>query len=158
MANPELDPALRFMQLMWSVDHALHKVSKRMASVLGLTGPQRLAIRIIGRSPGMAAGELAGLMHLDPSTVTGILRRLERARLIRREADPADARRARLHLTAKARTIDRRTAGTIEAAVRRTLASLPAHEVDAAGRVLAALAHTLDNTSSGPVRRDGRDR
>src|SRR5919108_5033001 len=94
MSTPDLDAALRFMQLMWSVDHALHKMSKRMASVLGLTGPQRLAIRIIGRSPGMAAGELADLMHLDPSTVTGILRRLERARLIRRVADPADAGRA----------------------------------------------------------------
>jgi len=158
MAIPELDPALRFMQLMWSVEHALHKVSKRMASVLGLTGPQRLAIRIIGRSPGMAAGQLAVLMHLDPSTVTGILRRLERAHLIRREADPADARRARLHLTAKARTIDRRTAGTIEAAVRRALASLPAHEVDAAGRVLSALADTLNNTSGAPVRRNGKER
>jgi hypothetical protein len=63
-----------------------------------------------------------------------------------------------LHLTAKARTIDRRTAGTIEAAVRRTLASLPAHEVDAAGRVLAALAHMLNDASSAPVRRDGKER
>lgn len=158
MRTPELDPALRFMQLMWSVDHALHKVSKRMASVLGLTGPQRLAIRIIGRSPGMAAGQLADLMHLDPSTVTGILRRLERARLIRREPDPADARRARLHLTNKARTMDRRNAGTVEAAVRRTLASLPADEVDAAGRVLAALAQMLNCTTRAPVRRNGTER
>jgi DNA-binding MarR family transcriptional regulator len=73
-------------------------------------------------------------------------------------ADPADARRARLHLTTKARTIDRRSAGTIEAAVRRTLASLPAHEVDAAGHVLAALAETLNNTSGAPVRRSGTER
>src|SRR5919108_1931592 len=94
MRAPELDSPLRFMQLMWSVDHALHKMSKRMASVLGLTGPQRLAIRIIGRSPGMAAGELADLMHLDPSTVPGILRRLQRARPIRRVGHPPHAGRA----------------------------------------------------------------
>jgi DNA-binding MarR family transcriptional regulator len=158
MSIPELDPALRFMQLMWSVDHALHKVSKRMASVLGLTGPQRLAIRIIGRAPGMAAGELAALMHLDPSTVTGILRRLERARLITRTVDPADARRARLHLTAKARTIDRRSAGTIEAAVRRTLASLSEQEVEAAGRVLTALAEMLSDESGAAARRGRKGR
>ena len=146
MGEAELDPVLRFMRVMWSVDHGLHKVSKRMASHIGLTGPQRLAIRIIGRSPGMAAGELASLMHLDPSTVTGILRRLEDGRMIARRTDPADARRSRLTLTQRGRSIDRRSAGTIEAAVRRTLASMPAHQVEAASRLLTALAaQLLDN-------------
>jgi DNA-binding MarR family transcriptional regulator len=146
MADPELDPVLRFMRLMWSVDHGLHKVSKRMATDIGLTGPQRLAIRIIGRSPGMAAGQVASLMHLDPSTVTGILRRLEDSRMISRSVDPADARRTRLALTARGRDVDRRSAGTIEAVVRRTLASMSAHQIDAASQVLAALAaHLQDN-------------
>jgi DNA-binding MarR family transcriptional regulator len=143
MADAELDPVLRFMRVMWSVDHGLHKVSKRMASNIGLTGPQRLAIRIIGRSPGMAAGELASLMHLDPSTVTGILRRLEEGRMITRRADPADARRTRLTLTQRGRSIDRRSAGTIEAAVRRTLASMSSQQVEAASQLLTALAAQL---------------
>jgi MarR family transcriptional regulator, organic hydroperoxide resistance regulator len=143
MAAADLDPVLQFMRLMWSVDHGLHKVSKRMAADIGLTGPQRLAIRIIGRSPGMAAGELASLMHLDPSTVTGIIRRLEQARVISRRPDPADARRARLTLTTRGRELDRRSAGTIEAAVRRALASLPQQQVAAASQVLAALAAQL---------------
>lgn len=115
-----------------------------MASVLGLTGPQRLAIRIIGRAPGMAAGELAALLHLDPSTVTGILRRLEDGKMIRRQPDPSDARRAHLFLTPKGRAVDRRTAGTIEAAVRRTLSNLPQHEIETTSRVLSALANELE--------------
>jgi MarR family transcriptional regulator, organic hydroperoxide resistance regulator len=143
MADAELDPVLQFMRLMWSVDHGLHKVSKRMATKIGLTGPQRLAIRIIGRSPGMAAGELAALMHLDPSTVTGIIRRLEDGGVIARRADPADARRTRLTLTSRGRDLDRRSAGTIEAAVRRALASVPPQQVAAASQVLTALAAQL---------------
>ncbi len=143
MTDAELDPVLQFMRLMWSVDHGLHKVSKRMSASIGLTGPQRLAIRIIGRSPGIAAGKVAGLMHLDPSTVTGILRRLEESRMILRHVDPADARRVRLTLTARGRGIDRRSAGTIEAAVRRALAAVSTHEVDAASRVLSTLASQL---------------
>lgn len=143
MTDAGLDPVLRFMRVMWSVDHGLHKVSKRMASDIGLTGPQRLAIRIIGRSPGMAAGELAALMHLDPSTVTGILRRLVEGRMIARRADPADARRTRLTLTQRGRVIDRRSAGTVEAAVRRTLAAMPAHQIEAASQFLTALAAQL---------------
>jgi MarR family transcriptional regulator, organic hydroperoxide resistance regulator len=143
MMDADLDPVLRFMRVMWSVDHGLHKVSKRMASDIGLTGPQRLAIRIIGRAPGMAAGELASLMHLDPSTVTGILRRLEEGGTIGRRVDPADARRSRLTLTPRGRAIDRRSAGTIEAAVRRTLASMSAQQVEAASQLLTALAAQL---------------
>jgi len=131
------------MRLMWALDHELHKRSKRMSSSIGLTGPQRLAIQIIGRSPGLAAGEVATLMHLDPSTVTGILRRLEEGRMIVRQTDPIDARRVRLTLTLKARNVDRRSAGTVEAAVRRTLKSLPAREVEAASRVLTLLARQL---------------
>ena len=155
MTDRGLDPVLQFMRLMWSVDHGLHKVSKRMASDIGLTGPQRLAIRIIGRAPGMAAGELASLMHLDPSTVTGILRRLEQGRMISRKVDPADARRSRLTLTARGRDVDRRSAGTIEAAVRRTLASMRSHQVEAAAQLLTALAAQLLEDGV-PERRRGR--
>jgi MarR family transcriptional regulator, organic hydroperoxide resistance regulator len=158
MTDAELDPVLRFMRLMWSVDHGLHKVSKRMASDIGLTGPQRLAIRVIGRSPGMAAGELASLMHLDPSTVTGILRRLEESRMIVRRVDPADARRSRLTLTERGRIIDRRSAGTIEAAVRRTLASMSAQQVEAAAQLLTALAAQLLENNGLPERRKTRAR
>jgi MarR family transcriptional regulator, organic hydroperoxide resistance regulator len=159
MADADLDPVLQFMRLIWSVDHGLHKVSKRMASDIGLTGPQRLAIRIIGRSPGMAAGELASLLHLDPSTVTGILRRLEHGRMITRRADPADARRTRLTLAARGRVVDRRSAGTVEAAVRRALASLPADQVKAASQVLTVLASHLLNGNAphrGRARRHPR--
>ncbi|MGH9347453.1 MAG: MarR family winged helix-turn-helix transcriptional regulator [Vicinamibacterales bacterium] len=151
MADPNLDPALSFMRLMWSVDHGLQKVSKRMAASIGLTGPQRLAIRIIGRFPSMTAGDVATLMHLDPSTVTGILRRLVDNGMIVRHVDPGDARRVRLSLTEKGRDIDRRSAGTVEAVVRRTLARLPPHQIEAAARVLALLASQLLDRRPAPA-------
>ena len=66
------------MRLLWAVDHGLQRRSKRMAATLGVTGPQRLVIRIVGRFPGISAGRLASILHLHPSTLTGILRRLER--------------------------------------------------------------------------------
>lgn len=143
MVDSPLDPTLTFMRLMWSVDHGLQKISKRMSSSIGLTGPQRLAVRVIGRSPGIAAGEVAALMHLDPSTVTGIIRRLVERRMIVRLVDPADARRVRLQLTEKGRVVDRRSAGTVEAAVRRTLAQLSPEEIEAASRMLTLLASRL---------------
>jgi DNA-binding MarR family transcriptional regulator len=145
-----LDDVLQFMKLMWAVDHQLQSVSKRMAAVLGLTGPQRLSVRLIGRIPGISAGELAALLHLDPSTVTGIVRRLEEARMIERARDQEDARRSRLRLTARGRAVDRRSSGTVEAAVRRVLAIASPQDVAATGRVLNALASELEALTTPP--------
>ena len=75
--DAEPDPVLEFLRLMWAVDHELHRVSKAMIGRLGLTAPQRLAVRFVGRQPGLTPGHLAELLHLDPGTVSGIVKRLE---------------------------------------------------------------------------------
>ena len=67
-----------------------------MESELGITGPQRLVLRVVGRFPGLSAGELAHIVRLHPSTITGILQRLVARKLIERERDPSDNRRTRL--------------------------------------------------------------
>ena len=43
----QLDPVLDFMRLLWSVEHGLQRMSKKMENDLGITGPQapRLASR-----------------------------------------------------------------------------------------------------------------
>lgn len=140
----EADPVLHFLQLMWAVDHKLQRVSKRMSSRFGLTGPQRFAVRCIGRKPGLTAGELASLLHLDPGTVTGILKRLEEAQMIERRQDAADRRRMRLSLTRAGRAVDRRSAGTVEGAIRKVLAGASTADVSAAARLLRRLAAELD--------------
>ena len=66
------------MRALWAVDHALRSASKRMKNRVGLTGPQRLAVRIVGRFPNATAGEITKVLHVHPSTLTGILARLER--------------------------------------------------------------------------------
>jgi MarR family transcriptional regulator, organic hydroperoxide resistance regulator len=68
---------LRFLELLWAVAHGLERTSKRMTRDLGVTGPQRLVLRVVGLFPGMSAGELAGILHVHASTLTGVLRRLE---------------------------------------------------------------------------------
>lgn len=50
-------------------------------------------------------GELARLWRVTPAVITGILDRLERRKLVRREPDPDDRRRLRLALTAKGEQI-----------------------------------------------------
>jgi MarR family transcriptional regulator, organic hydroperoxide resistance regulator len=148
---PPLGEALEFMRLLWAIDHGLQRRSKRMAVALGVTGPQRLVVRIVGRFPAISAGQLAHILHLHPSTLTGILRRLERRGLLTRRKDPRDGRRAVLGLSAAGRSIDVEASGTIETVMNAVLATLPRREILAARRVMLALAERL-NPSSTPAR------
>ncbi len=138
------------MRLIWALDHGLQSLSKRMQATLGLTGPQRVALRIVGRRPGISPGELAGILRLHPSTLTGILRRLEGRRLLRRTRDPRDGRRWRLALTARGRALDVPSAGTVEAVVGRVLAAVPRERLRPAAELLAAVADALLEESAEP--------
>src|SRR5688572_15508956 len=139
----DVDPVLELIRSMWAVDHELHRVSKRMVGRMGLTAPQRLAVRFIGRHPGLTLGELAGLLHLHPGTVTGILKHLEKGGLASRTRSTEDTRRIHLELTRAGRVLDRRRSGTVEAAVRRAAASVTRDDVATASRVMRVLAAHL---------------
>ncbi len=144
-----LGEVLEFMRLVWAMHHGLQATSKRMAVQLGVTGPQRLVVRLVGRRPGISAGELADLLRVHPSTLTGVLRRLEERGFIARKADPEDRRRAVLTLTATGKNIDGQRGGTVEAAVRRVLERIPEGDIEATRRTLVALAHELGGDEEG---------
>jgi DNA-binding MarR family transcriptional regulator len=78
-----------------------------------------------------------------PSTLTGVLARLERGGLLARTTDRRDARRSLLRLTKKGRRFDVATEGTVEAAVARALAHLAPRELDATRVVLQAVTDSL---------------
>jgi len=118
-----------------------------MESVHGVTGPQRLVIRMVGRFPGLSAGDVSALLHVDPSSLTGILDRLGRNGLLSRKSDPRDGRRALFSLTARGRAVDRIRSGTVEAAVVAALTGQPRARIAGARRVLAAVARELGSST-----------
>lgn len=115
-----------------------------MKAAVGVTGPQRLVIRMVALRPGVSPGELARLLHFHKSTVTIIVRSLERARLVTRSRSERDGRSVTLKLTQKGMRIARRSAGTVEAVVRQVLARASATEVSATRRLLEALSQAFD--------------
>jgi len=138
-----LDDVLRFMRLIWAIDHELERVSKRMEDRVGLTIPQRLSLLLIGQNPGILASELAAVLHLHRGTLSGIVQRLVAAGYVDRRAHPGDARRVGLTLTRAGRSINNRREGTFEDAVRRVLGSVLSGERAAAEHVLARLGTEL---------------
>ncbi len=138
-----LGKVLDFMRLLWSVDHGLQSLSKRMDARLGVTGPQRLVIRIVGRFPDISPGEVADILKVHKSTLTGVLQRLEERGLIERKASPEDRRRSLVRLTAAGQKVNAVRSGTVEAALRRAINKLPVDKLAAAEAVLAIIASEL---------------
>ena len=149
----DLPDVLQFMQLLWAVVHALEKTSKRMSNDFGVTGPQRLVLRVVGLFPGVSAGNLATVLHLHPSTLTGILRRLSGRRLLVRSADPADRRRSVLRLSPRGARINAAGTGTVEAAIRSSLRRLSAGDLAATRRALDVIATQLEQNGAASLRR-----
>jgi DNA-binding MarR family transcriptional regulator len=144
-----LDETLAFMRDLWAVHHGLQARSKRMAVRVGVTGPQRLVVRMLGTRPGISAGELAELLHVHPSTITGVLRRLESQGIVERHIAANDRRKTQLVLTPKGHTVDELRIGTVEAAVREVLGAASADEIAATRALLGRLATVLGEDPRG---------
>ena len=138
-----LGSAIEFLSVLWALDHRLELLSRGMKRSFGVSGRERFVIKVVGSQPGISAGEVAAVLHVDPSTLTGTLRQLVSRGLIRRTQHPDDARRAVLQLTARGSAIDRLQSGTIEARVRSVLARTPRRKVNIAAQVLNAITERL---------------
>lgn len=147
-----LSDSLKFMRALWAVAHGLDRTSKLMARQIGVTGPQRLVLRVVGLLPGISAGELASLLHVHKSTLTGVLKRLEDQRLISRSSAESDRRRAVLHLTAKGARVNAAAKVTVEAAVSRVLTKTTDHQRAVCRQVLDLVANELDMQVSPPAK------
>lgn len=139
------DDTLSVLKGLWQLVHVLEVRSKSMQRTMGVTGPQRLVIRIVGGRPGVTAGAIAAELSIHASTLTGILARMERAGLIARRADAEDGRRACFELTAKGRAIHRQRRGTVEDAVRKVVTALPPKLVHQHQLVVRHLVAALDS-------------
>ena len=93
------------MQSLRRIVKALEEYSRSVEKRFDLTGPQLWALWELGRSGPMALKDLAARMHLDSSTVTGVVDRLVAKGLVARNQDPDDRRRISMVPTEKGRDI-----------------------------------------------------
>lgn len=133
------------MRLLWGLDAALDGASVRLRDRYGVTGPERLVLRIVGVRPDISAGELAEVLVAHPSTLSGTLRALDKKGLIARHSDPRDARRAQLRLTGRGARIDTLRSGTVEQAVQRIMNRQSEQDLATTRAVLEALIAELSD-------------
>lgn len=115
-------------------------------ATLELNVRQRLVIQALGLGGGRPIAALGQQLGLTPSTMTGMVDRLEDQGFIRRERHPSDRRATVLQLTRKGETAFRREVEFYRALVSETLAALG--DEGARRAVLEALSYLGRNASA----------
>jgi len=97
------DPALKLDNqvcfALYSTAHALTRTYKPLLDALDLTYPQYLVMLVLWEQDGLTVKEIGQRLHLDSGTLTPLLKRLEAAKLLRRERATSDERQVNIHLS-----------------------------------------------------------
>jgi DNA-binding MarR family transcriptional regulator len=96
---PEPDDFICFS--IYSAGHAFSRVYKPLLEKLGLTYPQYLVLVALWARDDQTVGSLGGVLFLESSTLTPLLKRLEKLGMVSRSRDAADERIVRVRLTQK---------------------------------------------------------
>lgn len=109
-----LDDELHFL-LLRAFNHSNRRIDEAIRRI-GLLPGQPKILECLDERDGRTAKEICEECILDKSTMTGLLTRMERRGLVRREADETDRRSARVFLTDAGRALLPRISAIMAAA------------------------------------------
>lgn len=87
------------------ISRKMAKVTRDAVSRYGLTTAQFFLLTALYEEEDISIGALAQKVALDKATLTGLIDRLERDRLVIRQVSPEDRRAVRVRLTPKAEAL-----------------------------------------------------
>jgi len=109
------------------ISQAIDVWSRQLWQDYGLTSPQLATLREIMAGKNNTPGTLATALHLSQPTITGILGRLERRGLIRRERSSTDRRSILAIVTDEGRDLAASAPPLLRDRFRHELAELSSH-------------------------------
>ncbi|GAA1498997.1 MarR family winged helix-turn-helix transcriptional regulator [Paeniglutamicibacter kerguelensis] len=104
--NPLADPLALENQVCFALSLASRSVIaayKPVLEPLGLTHPQYLVMLTLWEHEPLSIKELSGLLHLDPGTVSPLVKRIESLGYVQRSRSASDERTLEIVLTQKGR-------------------------------------------------------
>ncbi|MEM7060416.1 MAG: MarR family transcriptional regulator [Pseudomonadota bacterium] len=103
-ANP-LILSHQFCFALYATSRAITKVYGPLLDDLGVTYPQYLVLMILWEQDGLSIQQIADRMELEGATVTPLIQRIEKLKLVQRKRCAKDGRQLQIHLTAKGRRL-----------------------------------------------------
>lgn len=120
------------------------------ASPEGPSPAQRFVIERLAERPGASIGELARMTHTDQSSVSVVVSRLVASGMIERKRSSDDRRRAALNLTARGRSLAKKTPTSGQAQLLTALRELSGVRRSALARELGTLVKAM-GIDEGPA-------
>jgi DNA-binding MarR family transcriptional regulator len=120
--------------------HAFEKAAVRVFRPHGLTPARFNVLNVLSSSPGgMRASDLASTLIVDPSNVTGLLKRMRKENLVAELENSGDRREHIVCLSPKGRALWSRAMRDYERRLRELGALVRSAEAEAAEKVLRVL-------------------
>lgn len=119
------------MQSLRRIFKAVQIYSQEISREFGITGPQLWALKTIAQNEEMALSELGKGMYLHPSTMTGLIDRLEKKGFVARERGQEDRRRVKIRLTTRGATLAKRCPNPIQGKMVHGLRKLKRGDLNA---------------------------
>jgi DNA-binding MarR family transcriptional regulator len=133
------------------VFQVVNEQSKQVERETGLTGPQVWAIKVISSHGTLRVSELAARMYLHPTTVVGIIDRLEKRGLVCRTRSLEDRRVVDVSLTEEGRSLVAHTPEVASNKITQGLESLSRDELAIIYHGFDRLTQILDATNLPPT-------
>lgn len=119
---------VRVLRSLRQIIQAVDVHSRRLTALHHITGPQLVCLLTLVTAGPLTTKTLARRVHLSSSTVVGVIDRLEKRGLVRRERDQRDRRLVNLYPTDLGRELAERAPSPLQESLAAGLAGLPQAE------------------------------
>ena len=102
------------MQSLRRIFKAIQVYSQEVSQNFGITGPQLWALKILSINGSLPLGQLSQKMYLHPSTISGVVDRLEQKGYVVRDRGHEDRRVVMVQLTPKGKKVISKTPNPIQ--------------------------------------------
>jgi DNA-binding MarR family transcriptional regulator len=123
--------------------HALHNASRDTERRLGVTGAQLFVLTQLRATPSISINALAERTMTHQSTVSVVVRRLVRRKLVKKVRSADDARRVELTLTPAGTALLRRAPESVQGRLARAIEAIEPSERQILARGLQHLVRTI---------------
>jgi DNA-binding MarR family transcriptional regulator len=118
------------MQSLRRIIKSLQDYSQTVFSHFGITGPQLWALKTIYQMGSLSLGELSKGMYLHPSTISGVVDRLEKKGYVVRDRTEKDRRVVKVRLTPKGKILVRKAPNPVQGKMIYGLRKLKKEELN----------------------------
>lgn len=144
-----VNDSIRILQSVRRIAQCVEHHSKRLSTTHKITSPQLVALMAIAQLGPSTLKSIGRAIYLSPSTVVGIVDRLEEKKLVQRERDTRDRRNVYVTVTAEGMALIESAPSALPQGFTSALSALPENDQHTLVIALEQFATLLEVKSPG---------